>query len=182
MKRCFWCSENPLYIEYHDKEWGIPEHNDEKLFELLLLEPFQAGLSWETVLNKREAFRAAFDNFDPEKIQSYEEEKIAALLNDKSIIRNRRKIEASINNAKVFLEIKSEWGSFSDYIWHFTGGKTIYETGKTSSGLSDKISLDLKNRGMKFIGTTIIYAYLQAVGVIYSHDKDCFLYKGEGTF
>ncbi len=179
MRRCFWCSENPLYIEYHDKEWGLPERNDGKLFELLLLEPFQAGLSWETILNKRESFRKAFDNFDPEKIQNYGEEKISELLSDKSIIRNRRKIEAAVNNAKIFLEIKSEFGSFSNYIWRFTNNTTVYETGRTRSELSDKISSDLKNRGMKFIGTTIIYAYLQAIGVIYSHDKNCFLYKNK---
>lgn len=178
--RCGWCNlKNPLYVRYHDEEWGVPQHDDRRLFELLVLEPFQAGLSWETILNKREAFRAAFDGFDPEKIAAYGEEKIAALLEDKSIVRNRRKIAAAISNAGVFLRLQAEWGSFSDYIWHFTEGKTVYETGQTRSALSDRVSKDLQNRGMKFIGTTIIYSYLQAIGVLYSHDEGCFLHRKE---
>ncbi len=176
--RCNWCNlKNQLYVKYHDEEWGIPSYDDKKLFELLILEPFQAGLSWETVLMKRENFRQAFDNFDINKICNYEETKILELLQDASIIRNRRKMEASIANAKVFREIQKEWGFFSNYIWHFTNGEVIYEVNKTCSELSDHVAKDMKKRGMKFIGTTIIYSYLQAIGVIYSHDTECFLYK-----
>lgn len=176
--RCNWCNfKNQLYVKYHDEEWGMPLYDDKKLFEFLILEPFQAGLSWETVLMKRENFRQAFDNFDIDKICNYEETKILELLQDASIIRNRRKMEASIANAKVFREIQKEWGSFSNYIWHFTNGEVIYEVNKTCSELSDHVAKDMKKRGMKFIGTTIIYSYLQAIGVIYSHDTECFLYK-----
>jgi len=128
-------------------------------------------------LNKRENFREAFDNFDPLVIKDYDEDKISELMNNKGIIRNRRKIDAAIVNAKVFLEIQKEWGTFSDYIWHFTDGKIIYETGKASSALSDQISKDLKKRGMKFVGTTIVYAYLQAIGILYSHDEECFMHR-----
>lgn len=177
-QRCKWCNlNNPLYVKYHDEEWCVPTYDDKILFEFIILEAFQAGLSWETILNKRESFREAFDNFEPEVIKDYNEEKIAELMNNKAIIRNRRKIDAAINNAKIFLEIQVEWGSFSDYIWHFTEGKVIYESGKASSELSDLVSKDLKKRGMKFVGTTIVYSYLQAIGVIYSHDEGCFLYK-----
>ena len=175
--RCAWCNaNNPLYVRYHDEEWGVPCHEEAKLFELLLLEPFQAGLSWETILNKRENFRIAFDGFDPERIQNYDEAQIQALLQNPSIIRNRRKIEAAIVNARIFRAIQAEWGSFDRYIWHFTDGEIVYETDQTHSALSDEISADLKKRGMKFIGTTVIYAYLQAIGVIYAHEKGCFLY------
>lgn len=178
MKRCFWLNENnPTYVDYHDNEWCIPKYNDHELFELLILESFQAGLSWECVLNKREAFRSSFDNFDIIKVSNYKEDKIKELLENKDIIRNRLKIQAAINNAKVFLNIQKEYESFSNYIWNFTNNKIIYETDKTSSELSDKISNDLKKRGMKFVGTTIIYSYLQAIGILYSHDKDCFMYK-----
>ena len=178
MKRCFWLNENnPTYVEYHDNEWCIPKYNAQELFELLILESFQAGLSWECVLNKREAFRSSFDNFDIIKVSNYKEDKIKELLENKDIIRNRLKIQAAINNAKVFLNIQKEYESFSNYIWNFTNNKIIYETDKTSSELSDKISNDLKKRGMKFVGTTIIYSYLQAIGILYSHDKDCFMYK-----
>ena len=175
--RCRWCNlQNPLYIDYHDNEWGKPLHDDRKLFELLVLEPFQAGLSWETILNKRKNFRLAFDDFDPEKICQYDEDKIVQLLSDPGIVRNRRKIEAVICNSAAFLRIQEHWQGFHQYIWHFTDGKIIYETGKTQSSLSDQISVDLKKHGMKFIGTTTVYSYLQAIGVIYSHDKECFLY------
>lgn len=178
IRRCGWCNpNNPLYIAYHDEEWGVPQHDDRKLFELLVLESFQAGLSWETILNKREAFRSAFDGFDPEAVAAYGEERTAALLEDRSIVRNRRKIAAAIRNAGVFLEIQAEWGSFSRYIWHFTDGQVVYETGKASSPLSDRVSADLRRRGMTFVGTTIVYAYLQAVGVIHSHDPGCFLHR-----
>lgn len=176
--RCKWCNlENPLYVKYHDEEWCVPTYDDAVLFEFIILESFQAGLSWETILNKRENFREAFDNFNPHIILEYKEDKMNELMNNKGIIRNRRKIEASIVNAKAFLEIQAEWGTFSKYIWHFTDEKIIYETGKASSELSDQISKDLKKRGMKFVGTTIVYAYLQAIGVIYSHDTECFMYK-----
>lgn len=176
--RCKWCNPgNPRYIRYHDAEWGVPQFDDGILFELLILESFQAGLSWETVLNKRERFRAAFDGFDPKKVSAYGEEKTAALLRDSGIIRNRRKIGAAVVNADVFLKIQAEWGSFSKYIWHFTDGQTHYETGRTCSALSDRVSADLRGRGMRFVGTTIVYSYLQAIGVIYSHEEGCFLHK-----
>lgn len=176
--RCKWCNlNNPLYVKYHDEEWCVPTYDDVVLFEFIVLEAFQAGLSWETILNKRENFRAAFDNFNPLVIKEYDDNKINELMNNKGIIRNRRKIDAAIVNAKVFLEIQAEWGTFSKYIWHFTERKIIYETGKASSELSDQISKDLKKRGMKFVGTTIVYAYLQSIGVIYSHDEECFMHK-----
>ncbi|MBR5000497.1 MAG: DNA-3-methyladenine glycosylase I [Firmicutes bacterium] len=175
-KRCSWCNlKNPLYVKYHDEEWGVPVYDDSTLFEFLVLEPFQAGLSWETILNKRENFRVAFDGFDPEVICGYGPEKIEVLMADAGIIRNRRKIEATIVNAEVFLKIQKEWGSFSAYIWSFTDGKILYENDKTFSPLSDRISKDLKKRGMKFVGTTIIYSYLQAVGIINSHEDGCYL-------
>ena len=178
--RCRWCNKNnPIYIKYHDEEWGTPTYDDSLLFELLVLEPFQAGLSWECVLNKREAFREAFDHFDPHKIALYTEDKILELLQNTGIIRNRRKVEATIHNAKIFLEIQEEWDSFSHYIHHFTNDTIIYEHDKTSSALSDTITKDLKARGMKFIGTTITYSYLQAIGIIDSHEPGCYLYKGD---
>ncbi len=178
--RCLWANpKNEKYIRYHDEEWGVPVHDDHRLFEMLILESFQAGLSWECVLNKREDFRKAFDNFDLEKICDYDEAKIIKLRENPGIIRNRLKIQAAVNNAKIFREIQKEYGCFSDYLWHWTGGIVVYEKEKSSSELSDRISADLKKRGMKFVGTTIIYAYLQAVGVIYSHDEGCFLEKRE---
>ena len=178
MKRCKWCNlDNPLYVEYHDKEWCIPNNDDKYLFEMLILESFQAGLSWECVLNKREDFRKAFDNFDIEKICNYNDEKIHELLKNEKIIRNKLKIKASINNSKIFKNIEKEYGSFYKYLMSFTNGKTFYEVGKTTNDLSDRISKDLIKRGMKFVGSTIIYSYLQAIGIIYSHDKNCFMYK-----
>lgn len=177
MNRCRWCNpKNPLYVAYHDEEWGIPQHDDRKLFEFLVLESFQAGLSWETILNKREHFRAVLDGFDPEIVSLYDDEKIESLMSDPGIVRDRRKIEAAIINASVFLRIRQEWGSFADYIWHFTKGQTIHESGLTSSPLSDHVSKDLKRRGMRFVGTTIVYSYLQAIGILWSHDIDCDLY------
>ena len=174
--RCFWANpKNERYIRYHDEEWGQPVYDDKKLFEMLILESFQAGLSWECVLNKREAFREAFDGFDLKKVCGYQEEQVERLMQNKEIIRNRRKITASIKNANIFLEIQKEFGSFSDYLWHFTGHEIIYETGKTTSELSDTVSADLYKRGMRFVGSTIIYSYLQAVGIIYSHEDDCYL-------
>lgn len=178
LKRCSWCNlNNKLYIKYHDLEWGIPIHNDKKLLELLILELFQAGLSWEIILNKREAFREAFDNYDLNKICKYNESKINTLLQNKSLIRHKLKIKAAINNAIIFKKIQNEYKTFDNYIWHFTNNNIIYETNKTSSALSDKVAKDLKKRGMKFIGTTIIYSYLQAIGIINSHEKKCYLYK-----
>ncbi len=177
-KRCRWCNlANELYIDYHDNEWCQPNFNDNYLFEMLILESFQAGLSWECVLNKREAFRLAYDNFDVDKICNYDTKKIAELVSNEKIIRNKLKINASINNAKIFKSIQTEFGSFYNYLKSFTNAKIIYEIDKTTSDLSDRISNDLKKRGMKFVGSTIIYSYLQAIGIIYSHDRDCFLYK-----
>lgn len=180
MKRCRWCNlNNPLYIKYHDKEWGVPNFNDQYLFEMLILESFQAGLSWECVLNKREAFRESYDNFDINKIINYDDKKINQLLNNKDIIRNKLKIKASINNSIIFKNIVIEYGSFYNYLKTFTNDKIIYENDKITNELSDNISRDLVNRGMKFVGSTIIYSYLQAVGIINSHNSDCFLYKKE---
>lgn len=176
--RCKWCNlKNPIYIKYHDEEWGRKNFNDNYLFEMLILESFQAGLSWECVLNKREDFRKAFDNFNIDKISNFNNEKIEELLANKNIIRNRLKINASINNAKIFKNIQSEYGSFHNYLKTFTNDKIIYETGKTTSKLSDEISKNLQKRKMKFVGSTIIYSYLQAIGVINSHERECFLYK-----
>ena len=178
MNRCSWCNlNNPLYIKYHDEEWGVPIYDDKKLFELLILESFQAGLSWECILNKRENFRKAYDNFDINKIINYDENKIKELKKNKGIIRNELKIKASIKNAKIFKQIQKEYGSFTNYIWSFTNNKIIYEKHRTSSELSDKISKDLKNKGMSFVGTTIIYAYLEAIGILNTHEENCF--KGE---
>lgn len=174
--RCHWANpKNSLYLQYHDKQWGVPVYHDRELLEMLILETFQAGLSWECVLNKREAFCRAFDHFDLDKICSYDESKLASLAGDPGIIRNRRKIQAAVTNARVFREIQQQYGSFSRYLWVWTEGKVIYETGITRSPLSDAISLDLQKRGMKFVGSTIIYSYLQAVGVIYGHEKGCYL-------
>lgn len=178
MKRCKWCNlNNPIYIEYHDKEWGVMNINDDYLLEMLILESFQAGLSWECVLNKRESFRQAYDNFNIDKICNYTENKIKELSENKDIIRNKLKIKASINNTKIFKSIQKEFGSFSNYLKTFTKDNIIYETDNTTNFLSDDISKDLIKRGMKFVGSTIIYSYLQAIGIIYSHEKECFLYK-----
>ena len=177
-KRCKWCNlKNPIYVKYHDFEWCVPSFKDDYLYEMLILESFQAGLSWECVLNKRENFRKAYDNFDLEKVVCYGEDKVKELLEDKGIIRNKYKVKASINNSKIFRDISTEYGGFYNYIKSFSGGKIIYENDKTTNVLSDKISADLKKRGMKFVGSVIIYSYLQAIGVISSHEKDCFLYQ-----
>lgn len=178
MERCFWCNmKNDVYVRYHDEEWGVPRFDDPYLFEMLVLESFQAGLSWECVLNKRENFRAAFDGFDVDKVAAYDEEKKAALAANAGIIRNRLKIKAAVRNAQIFKEIVAEYGSFEAYLRRFWSGHTIYENTETRSPLSDAISKDLTARGMKFVGSTIIYAYLQAIGVINSHDSGCFLYR-----
>ena len=172
--RCKWCNEkNKKYVEYHDKEWGILNTEDKYLFEMLILESFQAGLSWECVLNKREAFRKSYDNFNIDKIINYDDKKIEELINNKDIIRNKLKIKSSINNAKIFKQISEEYKGFYNYLKTFTKGDVIYENDKTTSILSDNISQDLQKRGMKFVGSTIIYSYLQAIGVINSHDDTC---------
>lgn len=178
MNRCRWCNiNNKKYIEYHDNEWCKLNLNDNYLFEMLILESFQAGLSWECILNKRESFRECYDNFNIDKICNYDDNKINELLNNKNIIRNKLKIKASINNAKIFKKIQKEYKSFHNYLKSFTNDKIIYEIDKTHNELSDLISKDLIKKGMKFVGTTIIYSYLQAIGIIYSHDKECYLYK-----
>ena len=182
MNRCSWCNlNNPKYVKYHDEEWGVLKLYDNYLFEMLILESFQAGLSWECVLNKREDFRTSYDNFDIDKIINYDEDKINELLSNPKIIRNKLKVKASINNAKIFINIKREFGSFHNYLKTFTNDNIIYEFDKTSSKLSDDISYDLKKRGMKFIGTTIVYSYLQAIGLINSHEKICFMYRKKAS-
>lgn len=177
MNRCKWVNlNNKLYVDYHDKEWGVPHYEDSYMFEFLLLESFQAGLSWETILNKRENFRQAFDNFDYHKISNYNEEKINELKNNPGIIRNKLKIKAAITNAQIFIEIQKEYGSFSNYIWSFTNNQIIKNTDdnfNTTSALSDQVSKDLYKRGMRFVGSTIIYSYLQAVGIINDHELSC---------
>ncbi len=176
-KRCSWVDEtSDIYIRYHDDEWGVPVYEDEKLFEMLLLECFQAGLSWITILKKREAFRKAFDGFDREKIAAYGEDKVEALMQDAGIIRNWRKIQAAVLNAGVFGEIQKEFGSFSAYIWGFTDGEIVRNQDgvpKTTTELSDRVSKDLKRRGMRFVGSVTIYSYLQAVGVVDDHEPGC---------
>lgn len=180
MMRCKWCNpKNEKYIEYHDNEWGIPNFDDKYLFEMLILESFQAGLSWECVLNKRESFRKVFDNFDINKIRQYDEDKIQELLTNKEIIRNKLKIKATINNSQIFKNIQNEYETFHNYLRTFTNDQIIYETGKTTNILSDTISKDLKKRGMKFVGSTIIYSYLQAIGIINSHEKECYKYENK---
>ncbi|MBR1618527.1 DNA-3-methyladenine glycosylase I [bacterium] len=180
MKRCFWVDENSqIYKDYHDNEWGVPKYDDRELFELLILESFQAGLSWLTVLKKREAFRKAFDNFDVKKVANYDENKVNELLQNEGIIRSRSKINSAISNAKIFIQIQKEYGSFSKYIWSFTDGKIIKNKNdkfEVSTPLSDKISKDLKKRGMKYVGTVIIYSYLQSIGIVNDHETGCFKY------
>lgn len=180
MERCKWCNlKNPLYVKYHDEEWGIASYDDAYLFEMLVLESFQAGLSWECILNKRESFRGSFNQFDVNKIAEYNQEKINELINDKNIVRNKLKIMSTINNAKIFIEIQKEYGTFSKYIWSFTEGKIIKNKDDvfyTTSKLSDIISKDLQKRGMKFVGSTIIYSYLQAIGIINDHEVNCCKY------
>ncbi|UCE36457.1 MAG: DNA-3-methyladenine glycosylase I [Thermoplasmata archaeon] len=183
VNRCPWCEGDELYIKYHDKEWGVPVHDDRKHFEFLILESAQAGLSWLTILRKRENYRKAFDGFDPKKVARFNKKKIEKLLKDPGIIRNQRKIEASINNAKRFLEVQNEFGGFDNYIWGFTNLKPKINSWKkisqipATTKLSDKISVDLKKRGFKFVGSTTIYAHLQAVGVVNDHIVSCFRYK-----
>lgn len=181
-KRCDWGSQNELMLKYHDEEWGVPLHDDKKLFEFLVLEGFQAGLSWQIVLNKRENFRQAFDKFNPEIVAQYKQEKLDELVQDKSIVRNKMKIAACVNNAQRFLEVQQEFGSFDKYMWSFVAYKPIVNRFKSMSELpaktelSDKISLDLKKRGFKFVGSTVIYAHMQATGMVNDHLVDCFRY------
>ena len=182
-KRCFWAGNDPLYIKYHDEEWGVPVYDDSVFFEFLILETFQAGLSWITILKKRENFKVAFDNFDYRKIANYNENKYEALLQDSGIIRNKLKIKSAITNAKLFMEVQKEFGSFSKYIWSFTNGEPIVNVFETKEDvpattvLSDEISKALKKRGFKFVGSTVIYAFMQATGIVNDHTTDCFRYK-----
>ena len=182
-KRCDWATTDPLYIAYHDNEWGVPLHDEQQLFEFLILETFQAGLSWITILKKRNNFKAAFDNFDYKKVALYGEDKYNKLLLNAGIIRNKLKIRAAISNAKAFMEIQKEFGSFDKYIWEFVGGKPIQHKRKTMNDLpatteiSDKLSKDLKKRGFKFVGSTVIYAHMQATGMVNDHVVDCFRYN-----
>ncbi|PWL40189.1 DNA-3-methyladenine glycosylase I [Flagellimonas aquimarina] len=181
-QRCGWCEGDSLYEEYHDKEWGVPVKDDATLFEFLILETFQAGLSWITVLKKRENFRKAFDNFDYRKIAKYDQDKVDELLDNPGIIRNKLKVNATISNARAFMEIQKEFGSFSSYIWGFVDGKPIknklqnYKEGPATTPLSDAISKDLKKRGFKFVGSTVIYAQMQATGMVNDHEVSCFRY------
>lgn len=180
LPRCSWCNtSNPIYLDYHDNEWGVPCHDDKKLYELFILESFQAGLSWEIILNKRAHFKKAYDDFEIDKVCSYDEEKEKELLSDAGLIRNRRKIRASIENSRIFREIQNEFGSFNKYLESFTGGRTVYESDPSvvTSAVSDAISSDLNKRGMRFTGSVMIYSYLQAIGAVNAHSKDCFLFQ-----
>ena len=180
--RCGWTTNAELYMDYHDHEWGVPVYDDRRLFEFLMLEGAQAGLSWFTILQKRENYRQAFDGFDPEKIALYDEAKVAELLQNPGIIRNRLKVQSAIGNAKSFLRVQAEYGSFRDYIWSFVGGQPILNHWPTladvpaSTPISDAMSKDLKKRGFKFVGTTICYAFMQATGMVMDHTMDCFRY------
>mgnify|MGYP003666543230 FL=1 len=182
-QRCFWVTDSKLYQDYHDKEWGEPVYDDETLFEFLILETFQAGVSWITILNKRENFRKAFDNFEYQKIAKYQENKFNELMQNAGIIRNKLKIRSAITNAKLFMEIQKEFGSFSNFMWSYVDDKPIINTFKSreevpaTSKISDKISKDLKKRGFKFTGSTIMYAYMQAVGMVNDHTIDCYKYS-----
>lgn len=181
--RCSWCGNDPLYIKYHDEEWGVPIKDDKTLFEFLILETFQAGLSWITILRKRENFRQAFDNFDYEKIAKYDQAKIDSLLQNEGIIRNKLKVHSAVTNAQAFMEVQEEFGSFSNYIWGFVNNKPIKNTLKShtdapaTTPLSDALSKDLKKRGFKFVGSTVVYAHMQATGMVNDHIESCFRYN-----
>jgi DNA-3-methyladenine glycosylase I len=183
LSRCGWCQGDALYEAYHDKEWGVPLYDDNALFEFLMLETFQAGLSWITILRKRENFRKAFDNFNYNRIAKYSENKIIELLNDKGVIRNKLKIKATVTNAQAFLKVQNDFGSFSNYMWSFTNGKPIinsyndYREVPANTPLSDLISADLKKSGFKFVGSTVVYAHMQATGMVNDHEVSCFRYK-----
>jgi DNA-3-methyladenine glycosylase I len=180
---CSWPGDDSLMIDYHDKEWGVPLHDDRKIFEYMVLDAFQAGLSWSIVLKKREGFRKAFDRFDFKKIARYEEEKIRRLLEDEGIIRNQLKVRATVNNAKRFMEVRKEFGTFDKYIWRFTGNRPVLNKWKSLSRIparsieSDAMSADLQERGFKFVGSTICYAFMQAAGMVNDHLVDCYRYK-----
>jgi DNA-3-methyladenine glycosylase I len=181
--RCIWCGSDPLYMDYHDQEWGVPLHDDRKLFEFLILEGAQAGLSWITILRKREAYRRAFADFDPETVARFDEAKQAELLCDAGIIRNRLKIASAISNARAFLELQAEFSSFDRYLWGFVDGTPLQNNRASlsdipaSTPLSDTISKDLKRRGFRFVGTTIMYAFMQATGMVNDHTTDCFRWR-----
>ncbi len=183
MKRCEWVTSDPIYIEYHDKEWGVPVHDDTKLFEMLILEGAQAGLSWITILKRRETYRVAYDSFDPVKIAKWDQEKVDSLLQDPGIIRNKLKVASAIINAKAYLKIIEEFTSFDEFMWSFVGGKPIKNSWRELSQIpittpeSDKMSKELKRRGFKFVGSTICYAYMQAVGMVNDHVVDCYKYS-----
>ncbi|MDA3900246.1 MAG: DNA-3-methyladenine glycosylase I [Spirochaetes bacterium] len=184
MKRCEWVNEkNSIYCEYHDKEWGVPVYDDRKLFEMLILEGVQAGLSWEIVLKKREAYRLAYDNFVPATVAGYNDDKIEELMNNSGLVRNRNKINASVSNAKIYCDIQAEYGSFSEYLWAFVRGAQIkncyisIDQIPAKTELSEQLSADLKRRGMKFVGPVIVYSYMQAVGLVNDHIMDCFRYS-----
>jgi DNA-3-methyladenine glycosylase I len=180
LRRCAWVSNDPLYIEYHDTEWGVPVHDDQRLFEFLMLETFQAGLSWLTVLRKRENFRRAFEGFDVNAVANFTDNKIEQLMNDPGIIRNRLKVQAAVTNAQAFIRIQKEFGSFDRYIWGFVGGRPINHQRRSikevpaTTDLSDVLSKDLKQRGFKFVGSTVVYAHMQATGMVNDHTTDCF--------
>jgi DNA-3-methyladenine glycosylase I len=182
-QRCKWVTKDQVYIDYHDLEWGVPLYDDQKLFELLILEGAQAGLSWITILKKRNNFRQAYDNFDPVKMAKYDEKKVKELLLNPGIIRNRLKVNAAIQNAKAFLEVQKEFGSFAKYIWQFVGGKSTlnhwptFEAVPTKTSVSDTMSKDLVKRGFKFVGSTICYSFMQATGMVNDHTMDCFRYQ-----
>lgn len=183
MKRCEWAGSDPLYLAYHDQEWGVPQHDDGKLFEMLILEGAQAGLSWSTILNKRENYRKAFEDFDPQKVAGFDESKIAELLKDAGIVRNRLKINAAVQNAKALLEVQDEFGSFDNYIWGFVGREPKVNTWKSLGEIpaqtaeSEAMSKDLKKRGFRFVGPTICYAFMQAVGMVNDHVVGCYRYQ-----
>ena len=181
VRRCTWCGNDPLYVQYHDEEWGVPLHDDNRLFEFLILEGAQAGLSWETILRKRDNYRKAFDRFNPAKVAKYDERKIEALLNNDGIIRNRLKINSAVTNAQSFLEVKKEFGSFDEFVWRFVNGKPLKrkpgEPIVARTELSDALSKDLLKRGFKFVGSTICYSFMQAVGMVNDHDSTCFRYR-----
>ncbi|GGZ56003.1 DNA-3-methyladenine glycosylase I [Mesonia mobilis] len=182
-KRCGWCEGDALYEAYHDKEWGVPVYDDKTIFEFLILETFQAGLSWITILRKRENFREAFDDFDYRKIAEYSEDKIQELLQNEGIIRNKLKVRATVTNAQLFMNLQKEFGSFSDYIWSFVDGKPIqneienFKEAPATTEISDRLSKDLKKRGFKFVGSTVVYAHMQATGMVNDHEVSCFRYE-----
>jgi len=182
-KRCQWCGDDPLYVKYHDEDWGVPVHDDRLFFEMIVLEGAQAGLSWLTILRKRENYKAAFDNFDVAAVAAYNEEKIGKLLMNAGIVRNKLKIRSAVSNANAFIDVQKEFGNFDSYIWQFTGGKTVTNSFKSTNDLpatspeSDAMSKDLKKRGFKFVGSTICYAFMQSVGIVNDHEMSCFRYN-----